>query len=489
MASVGAAVGLGDSLRFPGLCAKYGGGSFLFIYFIGMLVIGVPILNAEIALGRKFRASTPDCFARLNKKCEKIGWSSCFNSLIVAILYAGILSWVIAMLIKVIPLCKNSTSMTSLQVSGYFFNQVLNRDFSPLILVTLFIAWTIMYLFLKGGAKSLSKTAKFTVLIPIFLLTFLAFRGLLYENSLLALRTLFVPHFSSFLNAELWLDGIGQVFFSLSVLVGIMPTYGAYLPERTNIFCDSLVIAFTDFFISVLSSVALFTTLFGCGLQNEIYGSGIATAFMVYPTAITLLFGAGNTILNSIGGIAFYLSLAMMAIQSAVSMIECVSNPLANKFKKNKKKVSLAICCIGFLISLVFATPLAPEALDIADHFANYFNILILGVLECVLLGKYAKKINLIGEINLYTKKLKLPQKPFMFSLKYISPISLTLLAAWGVFHLIFIKGGIYGNYPLWQQILFGWAVSLIVFLSGFVICGVGKCVKERGKLKNFTKF
>ena len=112
LACVGAAVGLGDSLRFPGLCAKYGGGTFLLIYFVALIFIGIPVLNAEIALGRKFRAGAPRCMAQLNKKAEPIGWASCFNSLVVAVLYAGILGWIIAMLIKIVPLCKASTSMT-----------------------------------------------------------------------------------------------------------------------------------------------------------------------------------------------------------------------------------------------------------------------------------------------------------------------------------------------------------------------------------------
>ena len=88
LACVGAAVGLGDSLRFPGLCAKYGGGTFMFIYIIALLLIGIPVLNAEIALGRKLRAGAPKCMASLNKRGEALGWASCFNTLGVAVLYA-----------------------------------------------------------------------------------------------------------------------------------------------------------------------------------------------------------------------------------------------------------------------------------------------------------------------------------------------------------------------------------------------------------------
>ena len=468
LACVGAAVGLGDSLRFPGLCAKYGGGTFMFIYIVALLLIGIPVLNAEIALGRKMRAGAPKCMASLNKRGEALGWASCFNSLGVAVLYAGMLGWIIAMLIKIVPLSQSSTSLTRKEVGGYFFENVLN-GFSPIVFVCIIAAWILMYLCLKNGADSLSKTAKFTVLIPVILLTVMAIRGLVYSNSGKALYALFVPDFKALADAELWLSAVGQVFFSLSVLVGIMPAYGAYLPDNESVFRDSLIIAFSDFFVSVLSSVVLFTTLYGCGLEGEFSSSGIVTAFMVYPVALTQLFGAGNTVLNCIAGLLFYASLGMMALQSSASMVEAVANPLADKFSLNKKKLIRLIALIGMGICLVFATGLGAVVLDVADHFLNYFNILLLGAIECALIGANAKRINLTAEINRYSGRIRMPQRPFIFSLKYLSPAVLSVLFIWGLYHLFFIDGGIYGGYSAWAQVL-GWVLSLAVFVCGILI-------------------
>ncbi|MDE7439156.1 MAG: hypothetical protein K2N23_01420 [Clostridia bacterium] len=468
LACVGAAVGLGDSLRFPGLCAKYGGGTFMFIYIVALLLIGIPVLNAEIALGRKLRAGAPKCMASLNKRGEGLGWASCFNSLGVAVLYAGMLGWIITMIIKIVPLCKNSTSMTRAETGGYFFDSVLT-SFSPLVLICIIAAWVLMYLCLRNGADSLSKTAKFTVLIPVVLLTVMAVRGLIYSNSGKALYALFVPDFSAFADAELWLSAVGQVFFSLSVLVGIMPAYGAYLPDGESVLKDSLIIALSDFFVSVLSAVVLFTTLYGCGLENEFSSSGIVTAFMVYPVALSQLFGAGNTVLNSIAGLLFYLSLGMMALQSSASMVEAAANPLADKFSLNKKKLTMFIALIGAGICLVFSTNIGPVVLDVADHFLNYFNILLLGVFECALLGMNVKRINLVGEINRYSGKMRMPEKPLVLSLKYLSPAVLSVLFVWGIYHLIFIDKGIYGGYSAWAQVL-GWVLSALVFACGIAV-------------------
>ena len=156
-------------------------------------------------------------------------------------------------------------------------------------------------------------------------------------------------------------------------------------------------------------------------------------------------------------------------------MIEAAANPLSEKFGLNKKKLVAIISAVGACICVVFASPLASTVLDISDHFLNYFNILILGVAECVILGKYAKTVNLAGEINLYTGRAKMPSKPLVFSLKYLSPVVLSCLTLWGVYHLIFVEGGLYGGYPLWAQVVFGWLLSLFVFASGFIICGFAK--------------
>lgn len=485
LACVGAAVGLGDSLRFPGLCAKYGGGSFMLIYIVALLVIGIPVLNAEIAIGRKIRAGAPKCMASLNKRGEALGWASCFNSLGVAVLYAGMLGWIIAMFINVVPLCQNSTSLTRAETGGYFFDSILKNAISPLVLVCIIAAWIMMFFCLKNGADSLSKTAKFTVLVPVFLLTVMAVRGLLYSNSGEALCALFVPDISAFADAELWLSAVGQVFFSLSVLVGIMPAYGAYLPDSESVFRDSLIIAFSDFFVSVLSAVVLFTTMYGCGLENSISSSGVAIAFRIYPVAITQLFGAGNTALNSVVGMLFYLSLGMMALQSSASMVEAAANPLADKFSVSKKKLVFFITLIGAGICLVFATNIGPAVLDVADHFLNYFNILLLGIFECMLLGLNAKKQGLVGEINRFSKKLRMPQRAFTVSLKYISPAVLSVLFVWGIYHLFFIDKGIYGGYPVYLQI-FGWLLSVAVFACGCIVAR-GKRFKPFVKRKKFN--
>ncbi len=473
LASIGAAVGLGNALRFPGLCAKYGGGAYLFIYLIALIVLGIPLLNAELALGRKYGGGAPVCLNGLKRGSGAIGWASCANSLVTGLIYAGLAGWIIAMVIKVVPLSFSAPSLTQAEVSGYFFQTVLKvradgviSSISPLVFAGTAVALTVIFFCLKGGAGALARAAKVTVIAPVILLAFMAGRGLLYGSAGEALTALFLPDFSKLSSPELWLSALGQVFFSLSIVVGIMPAYGAYLPAGTNIFKCSLIIAAADFFVSVLASVVMFTTLYGCGLQAQIGQSGIITAFAVYPVAITQLFGE-NAVLNSIAGAAFYCSLAMIAVQAAVSMLEAFTSPFSEAFGIKRTRLAACVCAIGAVICAVFATSAGAVAVEISDLFVNFYNILLLGIAECLVLAFSKSGVaSLTDEVNRFTRRLKMPKRFFGLSVRILSPSVLAALTVMEVIRLF--SSGI--AYPLWLQICFGWGLSFLIFAAAAVI-------------------
>ncbi len=463
LASVGAAVGLGNALRFPGLCAKYGGGTFLFIYICALLLLGIPLLNAEAALGRRVRGGAPKCMGSLFAGGEKLGWAQCANSLITAIIYAGLAGWLLAEGVEIVPLCLSGENP-----SNYFFSSVLHAGgdgviwgISPLVCVAIAAVWVFMCLCLRGGAGALSSAAKFTVFVPVALLCLISCRGLAYSNSGEALAALFLPDFSLLGSPELWINALGQVFFSLSLAVGIMPAYGAYLPERCNIYSASLVIAFADAAVSVLASVALFTTVYGCGLQNSISTSGIITAFSVYPAAIAGLFK--NPAVCGVAGLLFYFSLTLMAVQSGVSMLEAALSPLLQKFTLKRKKAAPVLCAAAGALSFVFATTAADVAVEISDRFINFYNVIILCVAECLALGISKEGRGLPAEINAYSRRLKMPPMLYNFSIRFLCPAVLVLLA---VPEFAKLFAGL--PYPPWAQFCFGWAGSFFVFFAGF---------------------
>lgn len=471
LASVGAAVGLGNALRFPGLCAKYGGGTFLFIYMVALLVLGIPLLNAEIAIGRKVKGGAPRCMNSLFNGGENLGWAQCTNSLITAVIYAGLAGWILSEAITIAPYCISGGG----GVKNYFFEGVLNArgdgvisGISPLVCLAIGLVWALIFFCLKGGAKSLSGAAKYTVFIPVALLTVIAVRGLFYDNSKEALSALFLPDFSNISSPELWINALGQVFFSLSLSVGIMPAYGGYLPERCNIFPASLVIAAADALVSVLASVALFTTVYGCGLQDSISQSGIITAFSVYPAAIMGLFQ--SRVLCAIVGVLFYFSLSLMAIQSGVSMLEAFFLPFTEKLCLKRGKTAILCCVFCGIISLVFATTAADIIVEIADRFINFYNVILLCIAECLALGLSKEGRGLPAEIDRYSGRLKLSPKLYWLSVKFLCPVVLCALA---VPEAIKLCEGL--SYPVWSQLAFGWGASVLVAFSGILIKLVSK--------------
>lgn len=480
LSSVGAAVGLGNAVRFPGLCAKYGGGAFIAVYLIALAVLGLPLLSAEIALGRKVGGGAPQCAAHLSRRGENQGWAASADSLIVSVIYAGLIGWIAAMAVGIIPLSLNGGD-----ASDYLFGDILRArgdavisGISPLVSVCIVLVWLIIFFCLKGGVGRLASAAKYSVYIPVAILAVLAVRGFFYPRCGEALAALFVPRFSALASPELWFTALSQVFFSLSVAVGIMPAFGACLPPRTDVYKCSAIIAAADFAVSLLSSVVLFTTLYGCGLDENLTATGVNTAFAVYPVALTRIFG-GNRPLNAAVGALFYISLALMAIQSAASMAEAFLSPLAARLKIKKSRLAAIICGICCCFCLVFATTAAPALVDIGDRFCNSYAVLALAFAECLMIGYGKGGGGLCDEINRYTGAFRCRRPFYNLRVKAICPAVLAFLIVWAAADLINSEFS-YGGYPLYAQILFGWLPVAAAALSGFAVRALSSALDRR---------
>jgi NSS family neurotransmitter:Na+ symporter len=227
----------------------------------------------------------------------------------------------------------------------------------------------------------------------------------------------------------------------------------------------------------------MFATMGGTGMLNDITASGIGTAFVVYPQAIVNLTNIGW--LNAVFGAVFYMMLITLAIDSAFSIVEGVSAAIADKFHLKPKKVTIAICIIAGIISLLFVTQAGLAWLDIVDNWANNFNLIIVGILECVAVGWTFNLRKVLSEVNKNTKRFHAPYWWFSISIKVISPLLLAGLFVWNVVTLFVQNGGTYNpDYPIWAQIAAGWAVTILVFLSGFI----AKIIVNKKKKNGFVE-
>lgn len=484
LAAIGSAVGLGNAWRFPGLAAKHGGGTFLLVYLVALFAMGIPLLMMEISIARKFRKGAIESMRGINKKAEFIGWAATSNAFVIVTYYSVVFAWVLLMVF-----CSGQfADMTgnSEAASQVFFNVtqttgLISGVSIPIpVLIALIAAWGLIYFCIRDGASSVGKVVKYTVFLPVLLLLIMAVKGCMMSGAAEGLRRFFIPDLAAFGDASLWIDAVGQVFYSLSIMMAIMFAYGSYLDESSNLAEDCFIIAFSDAAISVLSGIVMFSTMGGVGMLDSMSSSGIATAFIIYPQAIVNLTSIGWV--NALFGVIFYMMLVTLAIDSAFSIVEGVSASVADKFKVSPKKVTVVICGIAAVISLVYATRAGLAWLDIVDNWTNQFNLIVIGIMECIAIGWCFNLDKVLAQINLNSKKFRMPRIWFRVSIKIISPLCLFILLVWNVYSLFIKNGGHYNaDYPIWAEIVAGWVVTGFVFLSGLIAKVVINHMKKKG--------
>ena len=511
MAAIGSAVGLGNAWRFPGLAAKYGGGAFLLVYIIAMLILGVPLLMMEISIGRRTKLGAPGAMRAVNKKAEFIGWAGTTNAFVITTYYAVVFAWVIMMAIFSFKFA-GITAMgadAAPAAQGIFGDLIGNPDLgwnngslapSWIVIACLALGWVLIYLCIRRGTVSAGKVVKYTgLLLPLIFLGILAIKGISMPGSGEGLKKLFTPDFQSVINSvdkdgnavnmlpNMIVDAMGQVFYSLSIMMAIMFAYGSYVKDDANIAADALIIAFSDLIVSVLSGIVMFTTMYGVGMTaSDMSSSGIVTAFIIYPTAIIKLTNIGWV--NALFGLVFYLCLCSLAIDSAFSIAEGVSTAVADKFKIEPHKATLGVCIVAGVISLIYASKSGLAWLDTVDNWTNQYNMILVGALECFAVGWFFKPEIILKEVNKNTKNFKMPLWWFKVSIKFIAPIVLLGFCFWNIYNNHFASGtAIYGGYPLWSNIVAGWGVTLLAFISGPIIQAVYKKVKKGAKEPEFN--
>ncbi len=476
LAAVGSAVGLGNAWRFPGLAAKHGGGAFLMVYLLAMLVIGIPLLMMEISIGRKMRSGAPGALRGINKKFEPIGWAATSNAFVIVTYYAVVFAWVIMMAVfsfKFINMTGDNDAASGLWAGLIKTTGTIKGfgTFSVPVLICILVAWGLIYYCIRNGTKSVDKIIAYLIFLPVICLVVMAVKGVTMPGALEGLAHFFIPDFSALKDPMLWVDAVGQVFYSMSVMMAIMIAYGSFLDDKSNIARDGLIIAFSDLAVSFLAGIVMFTTMYGTGLEESLTKTGVGLAFIVYPTAIVNLSGSG--IFNAIFSFIFYFCLCTLAIDSAFSLVEGISTAFSDKFGTNKKKTTITICIIAGVISLVYTTGAGLAILDIVDNWCNSFTLILIGVIETVAIGWFFKTSKVINEINRNSKKFKMPKLWFNLTVKVIAPVVLGVLFVWNIVDLFVNKGGIYGaadGYNVASNVLAGWVIFGLCMISGFII-------------------
>ena len=478
MAAIGSAVGLGNVWRFPYVCFENGGGAFLIPYFIAIFTAGIPLMILEFSIGHWARAAPPKAFLKVGKKWEWAGWLSVLLPFTVATYYVVIMAWCFSYMIYSIDL------RWGLNSEQFFLNTYLGISKQPLeingisipVLLGLISIWFFIFIILYKGVKRIGKVVAWTVPIPTILIIILTIRGLTLPGSIDGLAYYLTPDFSKLLDGNVWIAAYAQVFFSLGVAQGIMITYSSFLKKKSDLTNNAFIISLADAGTSFLAGFTVFSIVGylamtqGIGV-NEL-GDKIAgpyLTFITYPTAISLLPFAA-----SFFGIIFFIALLTFGIDSAFSMMEPISDGVHNKFNISKTQTTGILCIIGFSMSLIFATSSGLYLLDIVDHFIANYGLVLIGLIECLILGWIFKAYKLREHAN-ETAEIKIG-KWWDFLIKYFIPIFLIILLFVGIYQNIIEP---YMDYELW--IIF--VVGVIPIIIMFIISLIFMKFKQKEKL------
>lgn len=471
MAAIGSAVGLGNVWRFPYVCYESGGGAFLIPYFVALFTAGIPLMILEFSVGHWARSSPPEAFKKIGKKWEWMGWWAVLVPFVIALYYVAVMAWCFSYMIYSLDLRWGANA-------ELFFKNFLGDTGSPAILggisvpvfLGLIVVWLCVFLILYKGVHRIGKIVLITVPLPTILLILLTIRGLTLPGAIEGISYYLTPNFSRLLDVNVWLAAYAQVFFSLGVAQGIMITYASFLKKKSDITNNAVIISLADAGTSFLAGFTVFSVVGylaasqGVGI-TELGIGGPTLTFITYPTAISLLPFAA-----AFFGIIFYIALLTFGIDSAFSMVEPIVSGIHGKWKISKARATGIMCIVGFLISLIFATGSGLYWLDIADHFIANFGLVMIGLVECLILGWMYKLSKLRDHAN-KTSELHLGRW-WDYLIKFAIPFVLFILLAAAVINNIINP---YLGYPWWIIVLGGVAPCLSIFLLSFVFMKIKK--------------
>lgn len=427
LAAAGSAVGLGNLWRFPYLAAKYGGGIFLLTYVVLVFTLGISLLLLETALGRKTGKSAIESFKSFGKKYAFVGILVSVIPFIITPYYSIIGGWVMKYAAGYLI-----NGPTALADGGAFFGNFITSNIESYFWMLLFMAITfvIVALGVKGGiekANFVLMPALIVMAIGITVFTAMqpgAIDGILYYLT---------PDFSKF-SPELLIGALGQMFYSLSLAMAIMITYGSYLSKKESLTQSVARIGGFDFGVSLLAGFMIVPAAFvAFGSGEAVAGaSGPSLMFITLPQVFVSM---GDTAV--VIGFLFFLLVLFAALTSAISLTEaCVSivqDGAGWSRKKSLITVIIVITLSGIFINagyngLSFIEPLGPgtSLLDFFDFISNSVMMPIAALLTCIFVGWIIKPKVLVDEIKV-SSAFKL-EKVWTFMIKYVAPVLVTVI-------------------------------------------------------------
>ncbi len=423
LAAAGSAVGLGNIWRFPYLAAKYGGGMFLLVYIILAVTFGFTLMVTEIALGRKSQLSAVSAFAKFNKKFAFLGYLASLVPIIILPYYSVIGGWVTKYLVA---FC--SGNMSSAAQDGYF-NNFISSTGEPIFYFAIFLGLTALIVLL-GVEKGIEKVSKFMMPVLVVLSIGVAIYSICLPGALDGVVYYLKPDFSNF-SVTTVLAAMGQLFYSMSLAMGIMITYGSYMKKDVNIESATRQISLFDTGIAFFAGLMIIPAVFSfSGGDQSALGQGPGLMFVTLPKVFESF--PGGTLVGAL----FFVLVLLAALTSSISLMETVVSIFIDKFKLKRKTTCLIVLigsiALGLLSTLGYGVwadvkIIGMQFLDFFDFISNSVIMPIVALVTCIFVGYFIKPKTLIEEIENGNTQFK-SKKLFVVMVKYIAPIFIVLI-------------------------------------------------------------
>lgn len=422
LAAAGSAVGLGNLWRFPYLAARYGGGIFLLVYVILAVTFGFALMTAEIAIGRKTGLSAIGAFRKLNKKYSFIGYLAALVPIIILPYYSVIGGWVIKYLTAFV------SGQTKAAAKDGYFEAFIGETGEPILWLSIFVLVTAVVVFL-GVEKGIEKVSKALMPLLVLLIVGIAIYSVTLPGSWDGLLYYITPDFSRFSFTTV-VAAMGQLFYSMSLAMGIMITYGSYMKKDVNLEKSVAQIEVFDTGIAFFAGMMIVPAVFVFnGGDGAAINAGPGLMFVTLPRVFdSMPFG-------TVVGALFFVLVLFAALTSSISLMETIVSIVQDRLHWNRKLSTVIITLFTLAVALPSSLgfgrwsdiqPLGMSFLDFFDFISNSVLMPIVAFLTCVFVGFVVKPKTVIDEVKLNSSFGR--EKLFVIMIKYVSPICLIVI-------------------------------------------------------------
>ncbi len=458
LAASGSAIGLGNIVFFSANAYKLGAGAFYIPYLLSLFFIGIPLMVLEMGLGGVTKRAFPQAMYKIaGQKGEFIGWWALLNATFITMYYITILSWVLGMWFGAFgKLWEPTATLPKFAVkelanpAGFFFS-ILSSYKSVLLVLAI---WILNIVIVRRGIETIEKAVRWFVPLMWIFMIILIIRGITLPYGIEGIYLLFTPNFELMSSWEVWQGAISQILFSLSLGFGIMTAYASYLPKESDHVNNAVATSLLNCSFEYIAGLAIFSILFAFSIVPK--ASTLTMMFFIVPQGIAHLPAGVITF-----GILFFTLLLLAGLSSSISLIEALISAIIDKFNTPRRKVLIVFSTIGIVGSILFALPKVVDShlagngtlgltlLDLTDHWAFSYGLLIVALVEAIVIGWLFPVERLTDNIS---SSFPFPKKLFVVLVKYLIPVVL------GAILFASIKGEFLGLYGTQMQFDLEWS-------------------------------